>query len=416
MSEPRAIPGTRAPEAPGSAPAAPGVPAAPGTPGTSGGRRAVSRVGPLRRLRLHAGYRWRNSGNPLLTRSRTRWESRDGAAFPAVVSHMGGMSVAYAGLPEGLRYTLEFTELQREGDGVPAAERARETVRGHRLAEPAQLPDADLVIVGTSAAKARRLPAAASLVCPMRFHFVVDIDADAETLHRRVSRRERAQYLRNQRLAQWTWETENDPELFDFFYDRIYRPTMRQSHGDRERVEEKEASHECLFRTGRLFFLRQGGARIGGALCHWNPSAKVLTLRLFGVLDGDTDHYESGALGAVFHFLILWSAENGVRRLDFGGTEPFLSKGTFQWKRRFGTRIVLPPNHFGEKRLWLQVRRDSPAVRDFLVANPVLAEAPDGSLEAVYFHDRDRPARVGLSAKSPDKYPVRHVELDAFLG
>ncbi|MFF2330057.1 MULTISPECIES: hypothetical protein [unclassified Streptomyces] len=392
-----------------------GAPALTGVRGAADGGIAVSQVNPLRRLRLHAGYQWRNSGNPLLTGLRTQWESRDGAEFPAVVSRMRGMSVAYAGLPEGLRYTLEFTELQREKWGGPAAERADGTVRGHQLADPAQLPDADIVIVGTSAAKARQLPSAASLVFPMRFHFVVDIDEDAESLHKRISKRERAQYLRNQRLAQWTWETEDDPGLFDFFYDRIYRPTMWQSHGDRERVEEKEASYECLFRTGRLFFLSQGGERIGGALCHWNASAKVMTLRLFGVLDGDKKHYNSGALGAIFHFLIMWSADNGVRRLDFGGTEPFLSKGTFQWKRRFGTRIVLPPNHFGEKRLWLQVKRDSPAVRDFLVANPILAEADDGSMEAVYFHDQDRPARVELSAKSPDGYRVRHVELDEFL-
>lgn len=383
--------------------------------GAAGGGIAASRVTLLRRLRLHAGYLWRNSGNSRLTRIRARWDSRDGAEFPAVVSRMGGMSVAYAGLPEGLRYTLEFTELQRENMGSPSAERTSGMLRGRQLADPSQLPDADIVIVGTSASKARRLPAGASLVFPMRFHFVVDIDDDAQALHKRISKRERWQYSRNQRSAQWTWKVEDDPKLFDFFYDRMYRPTMRKSHGDRERIEGKEASHECLFRTGRLFFISQGAERIGGALCHWDASSKVMTLRLFGVLDGDERHYESGAFSAIYHFLIAWSAENGVRYLDFGGTEPFLSKGTFQWKRRFGSRIVLPPNHFGTKRLWLQVRRDTPVVRDFLVANPILVEGDDGSLEVVYFRDQDRPARVELSAKSPDGYRVRHIDLDEFL-
>jgi hypothetical protein len=253
------------------------------------------------------------------------------------------------------------------------------------------------------------------LIVPMRVHFVVDFDGDAEAARRRISKRERWQFGRNLREYDWTWDTLRDPSWFDHFYDRMYRPTMFERHGTRERTETKEVSYECLFRTGRMFVLSQRGQRIGGALCHWDPATRVLTLRLLGVLDGSAEHYDSGAFKAIYHFLIGWSAENGVRRLDFQGTEPFLSKGTYQWKRRFGTRVVLPPNHFGGKRLWLHVRRDTPRVREFLVSNPVLAEAGDGALEAVYFHDAERPTRLDFSAKSPGVARVREVDLDSFL-
>ncbi len=378
------------------------------------GSPAPSRLSLPGRLRLRSAYQWRNGGNPLLVRLRTAWDTRSSRVFPAVLSRLGGLSVGYSGLPEGLAYTLEFTELRRE-DGSEPAERSSGTIRGREARSAGLLPDADIVILGTSAVRARRLPAEASLIMPVRVHFVADIDGDAEAMRRRISERERWQFSRNQRRYGWTWSVERDAEWFDFFYDRMYRPTMFERHGQRERTEAKETSYECLFRTGRMFALHEDGTRIAGALCHWNAASGALTLRLFGVLDGSADYLDRGVFKAVYHFLIAWAAENGVSQVDFQGTEPFLSKGTYQWKRRFGTRVILPPNHFGAKRLWLQVRRDTPAVRDFLVANPLLAETADGSLEAVYFHDAARPARLDYSAKSPGVRGTRLVELDEFL-
>ncbi|OON79711.1 hypothetical protein B1H18_14215 [Streptomyces tsukubensis] len=364
---------------------------------------------------MHAGYHWRNSGHPAVTRWRTAVDTRDSAVFPAVRSDLNGMSVSYAGLAEGLAYTLEFTELRRETGSGKAARRTSARISGKALGAVSRLPDADVTIVGTSAARARQMTESASLIIPMRIHFVLDTQGGSDTARRKISKRERSQFNHDMKLRDWSWSVERDPAWFDFFYDRLYRPTMRNRHGTRERTETKEVSYECLFRSGRMFSLSQNGEHIAGALCHWDPATQVLTLRLLGVLDGSEEHYDNGAFKAIYHFLIGWAADNGVRFLDFQGTEPFLSKGTYQWKRRFGTRVILPPNHFGNKRLWLQVRRDTPEVRDFLVANPVLAEDVDGSLRAVYFHDSDRPARRDYSAKSPGVARVDHVDLDSFL-
>jgi hypothetical protein len=367
------------------------------------------------RLRLQAGYRWRNSGNPLLVRLRVAWDMRRRRVMPSVRSELGGISVSYSGLPEGLAYTLEFTELRRESGGEVAA-RSSGTITGRQLASGvAALPDADIVIVGTSAKAAHRLPGTASLVLPMRVHFVADIDSDPETIRRRISERERWQFSRNARRYGWSWQTVTDPAWFDVFYDNFYRPTMRERHGARERTEAKESSYECLFRNGHLFALCENGERIAGTLCHWDQRSHVLTLRLLGVRDGSAEYLDRGALKAVYHYLTAWSANNNVRQLDLQGTESFLSKGTYQWKRRLGTRVILPPNHFGSKRLWLHVRRDTPGVRDFLTANPVLAESADGTLAAVYFCDAHRPPRLDYSAKSPGVSGSRLADLDDFL-
>lgn len=366
------------------------------------------------RLRMQTGYHWRNSANAAVVTARTAWDTRDRARFPVVRSEAGGVSVTYAGLTEGLAYTLEFTE-ERRGADPHRADRRSWRQSGAELRSPGGLPPADVVVLGTSESRARALPSERAFVMPMRVHFVVDYDTGPAGSRPRASRRERWQFQRNLREHAWQWELDGDPAWFDHFYDHFYRPTMRRRHGSRERTESKEVSYECLFRSGRMFVLSQRGERVGGALCRWEAASKTLTLRLLGVAGGAQEHYRSGAFKAIYHFLLEWCRDHGVRRLDFQGTEPFLSKGTFQWKRRLGARVVLPPNHFGGKRLWFRVCRDTPSVRDFLVANPLLTIRPGGSLEAVYFRDAHRPPRFDYSAKSPGVTAIREVDLDAFL-
>ncbi|WP_328437547.1 GNAT family N-acetyltransferase [Streptomyces sp. NBC_00444] len=366
------------------------------------------------RLRLGADYLWRNNGNLLLRQFRVRWDARGWATLPAIRSEVGGMSITYAGLTEGKAYTLDFTEQRRARSGVAAVRDSRRIAgRDHTRLE--RLPDSDIVIVGTTAPNARRLPGESSFVLPMRVHFVVDFDEDVEAVLGRIARGERRNFRQKCRQHDWQLSIERDPAWFEYFYDRIYRATMSERHGERQRIESKESAYECLFRNGILFVLSMDGERVGGHLCHWDQKTGVLTSRLLGVVDGAAEHYAAGALKVMHFLLIRWAGENDIRQLDFQGTEAFLSKGTYQLKRLFGTKVVLPPNHFGDKRLWLQVRRDTPEVRDFLVANPFLVVPEDGELEAVYFHDSDRPACTSYKSDSPGVAGQRLIDLDEFF-
>jgi len=324
------------------------------------------------------------------------------------------MSICYAGLPEGLAYTLEFTEKQRE-TGSGEVSREKHLVRARNLLRPNRLPAADLTIIGTSAAKARLLRGAGSLVMPIRVHFLLDFADGVDSILGRASKGARRDFRQTLRKHEWQFGIERDAAWFDFFYDRIYSATMRARYGARARTEGRESAYECLFRQGILFYLSMDGRRIAGHLCHWDAKRGVLTSRLLGVLDGTEELYAAGALKVMYFLLIEWCGRNGVGQLDFQGTEAFLSKGTFQMKRRFGTRVALPPNHFGGKRLWLQVHRDTPAVRDFLVANPLLVEGADRALVANYFFDRTRSARIDYQGGAPGIARVHHIDLDDFL-
>jgi hypothetical protein len=104
---------------------------------------------------MRAGYAWRNSAHPLVIGFRARWDLRGGTSRPAVVSRLRGVSITYAGLPEGMSHTLEFTELRRESTGGGPALRTSHPLRAGDLGRPDRLPDADVTIIGTSAGRDR---------------------------------------------------------------------------------------------------------------------------------------------------------------------------------------------------------------------------------------------------------------------
>lgn len=365
-----------------------------------------ARAPAIRRAALRAAFSWDTSTRPWLANGRCWWDGeirkgRAGMDPPAPLGHRetpGRLAtVAYTGLGEGPRYVLDFLRQQ-----------------GLEVTDGSATAPADIVVTGTTA---RRIcipaPGGAALVLPFRVQLVVPV-GDADAVHRRISKRERRAFTANRRAHRWDWEHTDDPQAFDHFYERMHLPTMRRRHGEQTRSLPPETAYECLFRDGRLFFVTEGGIRVGGVLCGWDRRLRTLSMRLLGVLDGAERHYTNGTVKALTHFTLEWAGANGVANVDLSGCEPFLSKGIFQFKQRFHPSVALPSNHFGGKRLELRVTHDTEGVRDFLAANPVIA-LTDGGLEALYFHDEARPPRVDLAWQCPGILRARRIHLDGFL-
>jgi hypothetical protein len=308
----------------------------------------------------------------------------------------GGPSIAYAGVPPGVVKIHQMLEQRREALGVLTTARVSGRADRGALLRGDWLPDADLVAVGCAAPQASRLPGAAALVLPFRVHILART-SDGPGWWQRMSKSERRWSTRTLSTGPWALEVAADAASFDYFYHRMHLPTMQARHGARARSESRDTAWECLFRRGVLAFVTHDGTRVAGLLCRWGTGQRVLTIRLVGVLDGLPEYYRNGAMRATDHLLMAWAAARGVPSVDFGGAEPFLSQGIFQRKRLLASTAVMAPNHFGRLRLWWHARRDTPAVRDFLVANPVVEMAGDRGLRAVYFCDEQRPARLDLA-------------------
>ncbi|MEV0730598.1 GNAT family N-acetyltransferase [Polymorphospora sp. NPDC050346] len=321
----------------------------------------------------------------------------------------GGPTLAYAGLAEGLSHVLPFLE-QRRG---PTGQRRRHTTSWADIFAGRAAPAADILAAGCLPGRVPPDPVPRSLTLPLRITLVVPLDEGATQVLRRVSRKARQQHVRELRSRSRSLEVATLDKDFDLFYDGMHVPTMRSRHASATRTVSRATAHQCLFRGGVLFFLREEGERVAGMLCR--QEGDVLVVRLAGVRDGAEEPYRSGTYMAIYVMILQWAADRGLAHVDLSGCEPFLSKGIFQFKRKLHPEVTLPRNHFAGKRLWLHVRRDSPPVRDFLVANPMLVVASDGGLEAVYFHDAQRPARVDLRWEAPGVRGGRLLDLDAFM-
>jgi hypothetical protein len=365
-------------------------------------------------VRHRLAYAWQNSRHPAVLAGHRLWDRENRPTWPAqrLTFPERGVDLLYAGATEGLTNVVPLLgHLAGPALGT-AVTGPRQRVSRRVALDPVGHP-ADLVALGCRASTARRLPRRATLVLPLRVHLVVDLDGDLDTVRGRISKRERWEFNRNQRRHGWTARVTRDPADYWFFYRRMHQPTMRARHEAHARTERPEVAYAGVFRQGFVFLVEQEGTPVAGALCRWDPGTRTLTTRLLGVLDGASEHYASGAFKAVYHLLLAWCCRTGVDHLDFHGTEAFLGKGIFQWKRKFRPRVVLPPNHQRDKRLCWQARRDTPAVRDLLVATPVL-ELHEGRLRAVWFHDDTRPPRTSVSCALPG-VEERHQHLDDFL-
>ncbi|MFI0983628.1 GNAT family N-acetyltransferase [Streptomyces sp. NPDC021093] len=366
------------------------------------------------RLWTTGGYLWRN-GEGALIRSAHRSVDAVTSRRAVWVKSRGGdgaPSLAYAGLPEGIHLTLPFLE-QRRG---AAAETVRISSRHRwdRLSAEMAGSDTDLVVTGYDTRRARQLPQARSLTLPFRVSLVVALGDGTDVLQR-VSRKDRQQFARQQRSSRWTLEVADSDADFAYFYDRMHMPTMRARHGDSARSEGRATAHAEIYRKGALFFLRQSGERVVGALCRVQPAGRTLVLRLVGVADGDLAHYHGGTYTALFLYVLQWAARNGMARVDLGGCEPFISKGTFQFKRKLHPEVVLPANHFRHKRLHFTVVNDTEPVRRFLVENPVIALDAQNRLTAVYFNDSRRSGRTRLPWRTAGMASAVNLDLDTFL-
>ncbi len=365
----------------------------------------------IRNLAAAAKFAWATSTTPALAGPRQWLTAELPSRFRWVRSAApGGPTLAYAGIDEGFNHILPFLELQRGGFPV----RTGGSVRWRSLVRAVPGAGPDILAVGCTARRARELPAQSSVVLPFRVHLLVSVSPDPEVRLRRVSRKERQAFVRQRARLGWTLEEGATRADFEEFYERFHRPTMLTRHGEATRSLDKTTAYERVFRHGALLYVIENGQRVAGMLCRFGPSAGEITLRLAGVMDGAEKHYRSGVFMSLYILLQEWASDHGLFRMDLSGCEPFLSKGIFQFKRKLHPEVVLPRDHFRAKRLWLRAQRDTPAIRDFLAANPVIAHTPRG-LEAVYFHDDRRPPRLDLRWQTPGISGCRLVDLDEFL-
>lgn len=357
-------------------------------------------------------FRWNNSGRRSVTALHQHVDMRRLKSAELTLSTTpGGVRFGFAGLDVGRTNVLGLLERRRADLGPgPSTRQVRTGLSWSQLLAGSVPPDVDILLLAAEERSLRDHALPRSLLAPLRLHLAVDVSRPYEVVNAAISKRERWEFSRHSKDHTWQLHTTRSRRDLAFFYERMHLPTMLARHPEQVR-SEPFAVAEYLQRTGALFLLTDNGNPVAGALCQ--RRGPTLVTRLLGVLDGAAEHYDSGAFKAIYHHLTRWSCDSPeFKLLDFFGTEAFFSKGIFQWKRKFNPKIMLPPNHFHSKRLLISLARDTPAVRQFMIHNPLFQMRGDESMQPVYFHDRENKPRLDISAKVENSTEPFLVSLD----
>jgi hypothetical protein len=299
-----------------------------------------------------------------------RWQGQ-GKGGPLTVTCVGlGRGKLYLHL-KNIMFTAEPKETAKEPSSV------------WRPNEVASVPGSDIVIVAASEKLIRKLPCQNALILPEYVDNILDVQGDWEDVKKRIPKTKsvRGEFRALQKYG-YTYEISHEDRDFERHYHTMYLPTMEQRHGDLATIVPKEEAR-LHFRLGCLLFVKRAGQIVAGGLCR-DQGEKVMLISV-GIINADEQLLKESVMGALYISLIRWANQTGYKAVDFLGGLPYPHLGIFQYKRKWGTAVSIPPN--SHKQVWFSFQRDTPAVRQFLKDNPCIIVDENGDLEGLVVVD-----------------------------
>jgi hypothetical protein len=317
--------------------------------------------------------------------------------------------IMYAGVWEGLRYVWQYVESNFLNTVNNRQTETLSTLDGEAVLASFS---GDLLVMVADVSTVRALQRPSDVSALSRIHQVVPTNVPFDAVAKTMSRRE---VKRGETLARegYAYDVSTRDEDFYFFYRSMHQPTMCARYGEAARSVEESEAYETLFKKGVLFRVFCRDIWVAGSVSQLDVAQGTLNARLIGVRHGDDGYRLNGAQNYVYHAILDWACkEDSIQRVDFQGCEPFLTKGTLQYKKRFGAHAVIPSNIFQNLRILIRPKFERPSVRSFLVNHPILVEGTDGRIEATYFFDEEMPARNDIPYECPGITVANYVSLD----
>ena len=238
----------------------------------------------------------------------------------------------------------------------------------------------DLLILEVPTFLTRNWSRGESLIVPSFVMQSLDLRGGWERVEGRFRREARKNDLRMVRVHDYRYEMTRDIARLELYYQQIYSPSVVKRYGERTSVMTRRNAKQYL-RHGFLFLVRKGSEVVSGSLCH--RVGDVLHYDSAGVWEGSEELMRAGAQGAAIHAMIHWGSTHGFRELNFGGSEPLLSSGLFQYKRKWGAVAEIPG--WLRRRVWVRVSRLNEAVTNVLERNIFIVEGARGRLYGLLF-------------------------------
>ncbi|WP_305845302.1 hypothetical protein [Photobacterium leiognathi] len=289
----------------------------------------------------------------------------------------GKARYVYIGVDIGDRYIREFTEDKFIKAPIVLN---RTKVSLAQAVNISKCSRADLMMIAVPQTSIDQFKKPNDVICPMRLHQVIDVSMHHEKCLGFMSKRESKRY--NKLIERYDYDISKHPRDFVNFYKKMHKPTMIGRYGNFARSVDIKKAFFDIFRKGQLFYIKNNDQYVAGSVSIIDGD--TVNARLIGVLNGDNHYLKDGAQNFVYHAIIHWACNNDViKKVDFQGCEPFLTKSTYQYKSRMGTKIIIPKNEFGDKRLIIRTSGSKPAI-DFMINNPAIGISDTEELCAVY--------------------------------
>jgi len=170
-----------------------------------------------------------------------------------------------------------------------------------------------------------------------------------------------------------------DPAALEHFYERMYVPLVKASHGDgalfmgRDYMLRRVANGEA-----ELVSVLQDGVAVGGCIVVYDDGCP----RLFslGVLDADASLLRQRVGVAIYLYSFCYLFERGFTRVNLGRSRPFLHDGVLRFKLDRGAKVT-GSSHNG---ITIEPLRPSAALTELLCSQPCVGEDDDG-LAVMFF-------------------------------
>jgi hypothetical protein len=305
----------------------------------------------------------------------------------------GPLTVAYVGLD----FTKPFMKDLMFADGSVEQEIGR--IPFWRCEEIANLSPADVIIVEATKHLVRRLSGRNAIVVPQLVDHILDVRGDWEDVKKRFRKSVRFERRLTKKHG-YQYEVSHEDRDFETFYHDMYLPTVESRYGTLASPISAGEAYQ-YFRRGALFLVKRDGRRVCGSVCYLEQG--VVQFIIMGLLNGDEQLMREGAVGALNCLRIQWANQQGYEAVNFLGSGARLRSSLFQYKRKWGTAVSVSPRL--HRRIWIKVRRLTPAVSQFLKENPFIVVDRDGKLHGLIVVDD--PSDVSTETK--EEWEKRYV-------
>jgi hypothetical protein len=148
------------------------------------------------------------------------------------------------------------------------------------------------------------------------------------------------------RKAGCEWRFSRSREDFDFFYHHLYVPFTRARHAEHAHLAPYPLQWDLWIEGagGGLVLVTQAGKTVAGAVCLVCDD-DCYNIEV-GVLNADESLLHMGINAFLFWSVAEWGKQQGAKFYNLGGSFGWRSNGTFNWKAKWGARVIRRKNPY----------------------------------------------------------------------